>query len=384
MSNKRTNLVRHHTLRRTIACFLALMGLWTLSFTIPSSSPFQWLRVWGADAQMVTAALAAQLNMGPSDAADEASAAWHRLLFSESSILTAYQREGGSDTGKQRAQSDDDEEEDPKKLTATAPDNIVEQTFKAHDASGYASAGDVYILNRTQKSLDVQALAAMELDISLPTDGAPQVLIMHTHGTEAYTQDGTDVYNETGTARTTDNNYNITRVGDEIERIFTEMGLSVLHDHGLYDYPNYNGSYDRSKAAVEAYLKQYPSIKIVLDVHRDALVGQDGTIYKPVTEIDGVKCAQILMVMGSDDGGLSHPDWQKNLSLAMRIQHRMNTLWPGLARPITLRSSRFNQQLTQGSILVEVGAHGNTLQEALTGARLFARSAGQVLLELKE
>ena len=121
----------------------------------------------------------------------------------------------------------------------------------------------------------------------------------------------------------------------------------------------------------------------MLDVHRDALVGEDGTVYKAVTRIDGVDTAQVMLVLGSSEGG-EHPNWMQNLSLACRIQESMNTLYPTLVRPMTMRSSRYNQQLSNGSLLVEVGTHGNTLQEALAGARLFARAAGQVLLGLKE
>lgn len=161
------------------------------------------------------------------------------------------------------------------------------------------------------------------------------------------------------------------------------MGLKVIHDRTLYDYPQYNGSYDRSYAGVQSWLEQYPSIQIVLDVHRDALIGSDGTVYKAVTDVDGEKTAQVLMIIGTDELG-EHPDWMDNLALAIQIQRNLDSQWPTLARPITMRSSRFNQQLTHGSILVEVGSHGNTLQEALRGARLFAQAAGEVLLELKE
>ena len=158
------------------------------------------------------------------------------------------------------------------------------------------------------------------------------------------------------------------------------MGLSVIHDTNLYDYPDYNGAYERSKAAAAQYLAQYPTLQMVLDVHRDALVGADGTVYKPVLQIDGVKTAQVMLLVGSDDAGAVFPDWTEHMALAMELQQQMNSLWPGLARPITLRTARFNQQMTKGPLLVEVGSHGNTLDEALAGARLFARSAAKVLL----
>ena len=122
----------------------------------------------------------------------------------------------------------------------------------------------------------------------------------------------------------------------------------------------------------------------MLDVHRDALIGENGMVYKAVTEVDGEKTAQVMMIVGTDDLGQKHPNWQKNLALAVRIQQNLDSQWPTAARPIMLRSSRFNQQLTQGSLLVEVGSHGNTLQEALAAIRLFADSLGPALLNLVE
>ena len=159
------------------------------------------------------------------------------------------------------------------------------------------------------------------------------------------------------------------------------MGLNVLHDKTLYDYPSYDGAYDRSRAGVEAILAENPTIQVVLDLHRDALVGTDGTVYKPLLTVDGIPTAQVMLLCGSDDAGANFPDWPEHLALAMDIQGQINALWPGLARPTTLRTARFNQQLTKGSLLVEIGSHGNTLEEALAGARLFARSAGKVFLE---
>ena len=223
------------------------------------------------------------------------------------------------------------------------------------------------------------ALAEAQLTLSLPEEG-PQVLIVHTHGSEAYTPDGGDTYVATGECRTTDTTKSVVRVGDEIAKVLTEMGLTVVHDTGLYDYPEYNGAYDRSLAAVENWLAQYPSIQVVLDVHRDALIGADGTVYKPISTINGEKCAQVMLVMGSN-ALYDHPNWLENLSLAVKVQKEMNTLWPTLARPIGLRENRYNQQTAPGAMLVEIGSHGNTLQEALAAARMFARALGAVLLE---
>ena len=386
--SRRTTTHLRRTLRRTAACLILALGLWLLSLTSAAHAPLQWLRQLSEGQHFISAVLSQQLPGASPELHLAGFDHWQRLLLSESAYLSGWSEtsrrtplpqdlEEGSDTN--AAPLEENEETPPE----TAQGQIVERSFQASSTDAYEHAEGIYLQNRTSKQLDIAAVAAAEVEITLPQSDQPEILIIHTHGSEAYAQDGADTYAESDTARTTDTQYNIIRVGDEIERIFTEMGLNVLHDPTLYDYPSYNGSYERSRAAVEGYLTQYPSIQIVLDVHRDALVGEDGTVYKAVTEVDGSKTAQVLLVLGTDDSGLNHPHWEKNLTLAMRVQHRMNTLWPELSRPIALRSSRFNQQLTQGSILVEIGSHGNTLQEALAGARLFARSAGQVFLELK-
>ena len=259
------------------------------------------------------------------------------------------------------------------------PDRVEERTLSG-SGSGYVNGGGIALFNRTGKTVDLAAVAAAGTGLRFQAAGqGPQVLLIHTHATESFARDGTEPYTETGTAHTTDSSYNIIRVGDEVARIFAEQGISVLHDTEFYDYPSYNGAYDRSRAAVEGYLARYPTIQMVLDIHRDALVGSDGTVYKPVLQVDGVKTAQVMLLVGTDDAGASFPDWTEHLALAMEIQGQMNALWPGLARPITLRTARFNQQLTKGSLLVEMGSHGNTLEEVLAGARLFARAAGQVI-----
>ena len=219
------------------------------------------------------------------------------------------------------------------------------------------NAQGISLFNRTSKTVDLEAVAQSGSSLTFqPAEAGPQVLIVHTHATEAYAQDSQNPYAETGVARTTDTNYNIIRVGDEIARIFQEMGIAVIHDKTLHDSPSYNDAYDNARTGIEGYLEQYPTIQMVLDIHRDALVDSDGTVYKPVLQIDGVKTAQVMLLVGTDDAGATFPDWTEHLALAMEIQQEMNSLWPGLARPITLRTARFNQQLTKGSLLVEVGA----------------------------
>lgn len=241
-------------------------------------------------------------------------------------------------------------------------------------------------LTNSASGLAVELGDYLELEVNLPlSEEGPQILIMHTHGTEAYTMADGDEYTPSDTARTTDENYNMIRVGEEIKAVFEEMGLSVIHDTSLYDYPSYTGSYARSLKGIQSYLEEYPTISVVLDVHRDALIGSDGTAYKVTDTLeDGETVAQVMLVVGSNDGGLEHPDWEDNLTLAAHIQAAMLALHPGFPRPVNLRSQRFNQHMTSGSLLVEVGTSGNTLQEALAGARKFAQAAGKVYLECME
>lgn len=257
----------------------------------------------------------------------------------------------------------------------------IQEATLVGGGSGYVSSDDIYVKNSTGYEINIGAMLNEEVNISISA-GEPQVLIIHTHGSEAYTPDGEDIYTPSDPSRTEDTNYNMIRVGDEMASALEEYGISVIHDRGLYDYPSYSGSYSRSLEAIESYLAQYPSIKIVIDVHRDALESETGTVYKTVADIDGDPTAQVMLVVGTDEMGLEHPNWRENLKLALRIQAAMNESYPTLARPISLRTSRFNQHATTGSLLVEIGCSGNTLQEALNAARLFAESAAKVILEL--
>lgn len=349
-------------LRRAMACFLALLGVWMAAGPALAG---QW---------------APPVSAGEVQEGDRPVPLLYRFLLGESALFAqwAWGQEAGETISPEEA-----EEAQEQNLEAVTPDNIQEKTITG--GTGYLNGGGISLFNRTEKTVDLEGVAAAGTSLSFgPAAAGPQVLIMHTHGTESFARDGTEPYTETGTAHTTDSSYNIIQVGEEIARIFEEMGISVVHDTEIYDYPAYNGAYDRSRAGIEAILEKYPTIQMVLDVHRDALVGEDGTIYKPVVQVDGVKTAQVMLLVGTDDGGAAFPDWTEHLALAMEIQEQMNSLWPGLARPITLRTARFNQQLTKGSLLVEVGSHGNTLEEAIQGARLFARAAGMVIKSYEE
>lgn len=243
-------------------------------------------------------------------------------------------------------------------------------------------SGGFAIKNSTGYAIDFDAVLKEGCCLKLDPD-APQILIIHTHSSEAYTPAGLDRYEASGDSRTLDQSCNVIRIGNELAEIFEGYGLNVIHDTGVYDYPSYTGSYKRSGASSEEYLKQYPTIKIIIDLHRDAL-GTNDVLYKTVAAEDGVCASQVMLLVGTDAAGLSHPDWRQNLAFAVYLQNAVSTKYPSLMRPISLVKYRYNQQLTAASLIIEVGSNGNTLQEALAAIRLFGNAAAPALLALTE
>ena len=239
------------------------------------------------------------------------------------------------------------------------------------DENGYIRVGDVFIKNASRQTLD-----GIRFDgtfAAAPGDESPQVLILHTHGSEAYTMPAGEEYVDTGSFRTADASVSVIRVGDELARVLSGYGLSVLHDRALYDDPEYNGAYYRAEDAIEEYMAKYPGIRFILDVHRDALEDKAGHQYKVVTREDP-DCAQVSLVMGSSWEG-----WQENLKFAVAVQQHLTESHPTLMRPLTLRNSDYNEYFTTGSLLVEVGAAGNSLDEALKAAQLFGQGLAEVI-----
>jgi len=370
-------------LRRGVALGLAIVALWGLSLTVDVRSAAEQL----SRTDLPVRLLAAQLGF---PARKQALTGWGRLLLKQSPLLAAgeqavldYRASQGQDGAEDpvvRDQGDDDEKE-PALEPRQEGDGAVEMTGRGKEGGKYLCADGVYLYNRTGKDLDASVLSQGKVDV--PLGEGPQILIVHTHGSEAYSQTDGDTYEESDPYRTTDCTHNVVRVGEEMATVFRAHGFQVLHDTNLYDYPAYSGAYDRSKAAVEQWLAEYPTIRVVLDVHRDALVGSEGEVYKLVSREAGEKVAQVMLVLGSNDTGLDHPRWKDNLAFAVHLQRELVRGYTDLARPIVLRSSRYNQQLSPGALLVEVGGHGNTLTEAIAGARLWADNVARTLTGLK-
>lgn len=229
----------------------------------------------------------------------------------------------------------------------------------------------VSLKNTSGLTPDTEALLTEDLSWELAGD-EPTVLILHTHTTESYTKTG-ERYTETSAYRTLDEGYNMLAVGDLVARRLTQAGITVLHDRTINDYPSYNGSYTRARATISQYLAKYPSIRLVLDLHRDA-AGDDHNQMRTEATVEGKSCAQLMLVMGTDASGQAHPRWEENLALGLKLQVQLERLAPGITRPTQLRPTRFNQDLCPGALLIEVGAAGNTHPEALLAADILAEA----------
>lgn len=217
----------------------------------------------------------------------------------------------------------------------------------------------------------VDTLALLQQPLTWDLMGeAPTVLILHSHATESYEKDAQ--YTETSPYRTLDTNYNMVSVGARVAEILEAEGIRVIHDRTLHDYPSYNDAYGNARSAITAALAEHPSICLVLDLHRDAAEDAGGNQKVSTVTVEGESCANLMLVMGSDKGSLSYPNWERNLALAVKLQAQLEQTHSGLCKPIKLVTSRYNQDLSTGALLVEVGTAGNTHAQAIRAAEYLA------------
>lgn len=262
------------------------------------------------------------------------------------------------------------------------PSETPVHEFTQTRTEGDAGTEGIYLNNNTQKAVDVAALLSLPSSVHITPD-APCVLIIHTHTSEAYTPTSEMPYTPTDTDRTEDPAFNVVRVGEELKRVLEEAGIPTVHDSTVNDYPSYNGSYQKAYHRLAELLAAYPSVSVVIDLHRDALLYEDGSKMKVVWDSPGGKAAQCMLVLGTNER-LEHPHWQQNLSLALKLQSEMNRTYPNLARPVNLAKHRYNQQVSKGAFILEMGASGNTLEEALLGVRYVGECLARVLLSESE
>lgn len=248
--------------------------------------------------------------------------------------------------------------------TEIITNNPIKETFNTE-------YGKVKIKNETDYNLTQEMLTP---DITIENKN---VLLFHTHSCESYTPSPKYQYTASGNFRTTDLNFSVTRVGTELENQLKQYNYNVIHNTDYHDYPAYNGSYTRSLKTVENILKTTPS-DIIMDVHRDAIGSRSD--YAPTVKIgDTDEAAQLMFVIGTNAGGLWHPNWNQNLKFAIKIQEKAEEMYPGLFKPIMLTESRYNQHTGKYASIIEVGATGNTLEQCLTSMKYLAKVMNEVM-----
>ena len=242
------------------------------------------------------------------------------------------------------------------------------------------------ILNNTNEVIDEGELLSMRLPHG---DSSPTVLVVHTHGTECYSGDNASFesadangyygfYTDNSQTRTLDTDENVIAVGEAFCMTLAEQGIHAIQCRTMHDKDDYNSAYSNSRKSISEYLEKFPTIKYVIDLHRDSLGGNGGEKIKTVAEgIDGT--AQVMLVAGCNGNGVLYPHWKENLSVALKYKKVMDEKYPSLSRPIYLRYSRYNLDLAVGSLLLEVGSCGNTLAEALNAAKLAAECFAEML-----
>ncbi len=240
--------------------------------------------------------------------------------------------------------------------------------------------GGVHVSNKTGLSSPIQDLLEKGMPFSLKSTGQPQVLIVHTHATESYLQGDYGYYISSASTRSTDNTKNTVRVGQVLAEVLNKANIVTINDATQHDHPNYNGSYTRSRTTIEQYLEKYPTIQVVIDLHRDAIGGGENIKIKPTTTVNGKKAAQVMILAGAQTGSVENfPNWQENLRFCLQLQRQLETDYGNLARPLLFKACKYNFDVLPGSILVEVGTDANTLEEAEYAAELLGNALVQLL-----
>ncbi len=238
--------------------------------------------------------------------------------------------------------------------------------------------GEVSVSNMTSYNPDIETVLSGEYPIHTSLDEysaeKPLILIIHTHGTESYSPNGALSVPQNFLHRNSDISQNVVAVGSVMANLLNNAGIPTLHCEIMHDIDSYTRSYNLSADTVQKYLTEHPSIQYVFDVHRDAIVRQNGDLVRPITVINGEISAQVMLLVGTDEMGADHPDWETNFAVAAELQSRLTSSYDRFARPINIRGASFNEQFTRGSLLIEIGSAANSLEEAKTAAKYLTYS----------
>ena len=355
---------------------LGQAALFSAALTMPQGAVEALRERFAGDLQEDEEPLPPQSSSSPSSASREES--------SVSSSQTEDPEPLTEDTGEDLPQKRQEEEKGP------APDipeehqaALVSKLMTGEEENpAFIPYGAAWVRNyTTMTGSQISQVLKTQAALEVPQEG-PQVLIYHTHTTESYEGWDREIYDDRNTWRSQDNTENMAAVGEALAQALEAQGIQVIHDVEQHDYPSYNGAYDRSRETVEEYLRQYPSIVMAIDVHRDAILYEDGSVVKPVAEVAGEKAAQLMIIAPcDDDGSLGIPGWKENFRFAAQLCDRIEQRYPGLTRPIFFCYRHYNLDLTPASLLFEVGTNGNTLEEAMYTAQLIAGPLAELLQE---
>ncbi len=246
-----------------------------------------------------------------------------------------------------------------------------------------------FVINTTNYTVNVEEAREATFPSETERTSAPLVLVLHTHGTESYFEDRTNLsefasdgvesyfLEEETSFRTTDPEKSVVSVGKSFADELNKLGIPTLHCTVMHDAGDFNNAYINSAETVKQYLKEYPSIQYVIDLHRDSVVRGEAFV-KSFAKIEGMDSAQVMLVVGTNQNG-RHPNWKENLIVATSFKDTMDSLYPSLSRSLYLRTSRFNQEYLPGCMLLEVGSAANTLEEAKRASLFAARAFAQML-----
>ncbi len=342
-----------------------------------------WRRAWRL---AVIGALAAALVMGACRVSPPTWAAWGKRaaqivmgLSRPQESLSYMQRLVQTEETKPRIFSEAADASALTEATSAIPARAAGGDVKEVVLSGQTASG-VSVKNNSGVAYDVATLLQAASPVSPSDSTSPRVLIVHTHGCECYMSYYAGYYNDTDPTRSEDRTENVVAVGEAIAQELRAVGIGVIHNTTLHDAPRYTGAYDRSEDTIQAVLKQYPSIEMVLDIHRDAMMQEDGTKLKPTVTVQGRKAAQVMAVIGGTDlPERPNAYCKENLTLALQFYQAMEAAYPSIMRPILIADARYNQGLRRGSMLIEVGTDANTLSEAVYSGHLVGAQLAKML-----
>jgi len=353
---RRARLSSFGTVLAALSCLLATSVLFGALLPLAA----------GCDPAALTAALAARAQFGQASYLPQPRSERNAASASFPATRPRAAATDGTDAPPTEAP---EETTAPEKPDAGEDAAAIRHPITAADLS--CGIHSLALFNETAYAPDCAALAEAELPfLSFPvwatehTDGEPYILILHTHGTEAYAAEGQTSYEAGESFRSRDPASGVVAVGEAMAETFRAAGIPTLHLTEMFDADSYGDAYSRAAAAIRETLAAHPSIEVILDVHRDSILRADGAQLRPVLEENGQTCAQVMLVVGTDERGAVHPRWQDNLSFALKVQSRLIADHPGLARALDLRGAAFNEQYRAGSLLVEIGACGSSLSEA--------------------